>query len=145
MGMIDEGKEGIGRSWLGLDDGIQVRLHVDKMVVDFVNWNYIDPKLSIDLLSFEMISSESNFWGWALVYRKFLSVVVGDIYWDIWSCYKWDRRYSDPRIALLFFSFSNEIYYYGNVLKGVEKMIGRKLLAVDFFSFNFDEWLLTQQ
>lgn len=87
MGMIDEGKEGIGRSWLGLDDGIQVRLHVDKMVVDFVNWNYIDPKLSIDLLSFEMISSESNFW--ALVYRKFLSVVVGDIYWDIWSCYKW--------------------------------------------------------
>lgn len=56
-----------------------------------------------------------------------------------------DRRYSDPRIALLFFSFSNEIYYYGNVLKGVEKMIGRKLLGVDFFSFNFDEWLLTQQ
>lgn len=144
MGMIDEGKEGIGRSWLGLDDGIQVRLQ-DRMVVDFVNWNYIDPKLSIDLLSFEMISFESNFWGWALVYRKFLSVVVGDIYWDIWSCYKWDRRYSDPRIALLFFSFSNEIYYYGNVLKGVEKMIGRKLLGVDFFSFNFDEWLLTQQ
>lgn len=31
------------------------------MVVDFVNWNYIDRKLSIDLLSFEMISSESNF------------------------------------------------------------------------------------
>lgn len=31
------------------------------MVVDFVNWNYIDPKLSIDLLSFEMISFESNF------------------------------------------------------------------------------------
>lgn len=143
MGMIDEGKEGIGRSWLELDDGIQVRLDVDRMVVDFVNWNYIDPKLSIDLLSFEMISSESNFW--TLVYRKFLSVVVGDIYWDIWSCYKWDRRYSDPRIALLFFSFSNEIYYYGNVLKGVEKMIGRKLLGVDFFSFNFDEWLLTQQ
>lgn len=49
-----------------------------------------------------------------------------------------DRRYSDPRIALLFFSFSNKIYYYGNVLKGVEKMIGRKLLGVDFFSFNFD-------
>lgn len=46
---------------MGLDDGIQVRLHVDKMVVDFVNWNYIDPKLSIDLLSFEMISFESNF------------------------------------------------------------------------------------
>lgn len=31
------------------------------MVIDFVNWNYIDPKLSIDLLSFEMISFESNF------------------------------------------------------------------------------------
>lgn len=31
------------------------------MVVDFVNWNYIDPNLSIDLLSFEMISFESNF------------------------------------------------------------------------------------
>lgn len=45
---------------MGLDDGIQVRLQ-DRMVVDFVNWNYIDPKLSIDLLSFEMISSESNF------------------------------------------------------------------------------------
>lgn len=27
------------------------------MVVDFVNWNYIYLKLSIDLLSFEIISS----------------------------------------------------------------------------------------
>lgn len=85
-----------------------------------------------------------------MVYRKFFSIFVGDIYRDILSCYKWDCRYSDPRIAPLFFSFSNEIYYYGNVLKGVEKMIGRKLLGVDFFSrvsdfsFNFDEWLLTE-
>lgn len=43
------------------DDGIQVRLGVDGMVVDFVNWNYIDLKLSIELLNFEIISSEGNF------------------------------------------------------------------------------------
>lgn len=40
---------------------MEYRLGYTWMVVDFVNWNYIDPKLSIDLLSFEMISSESNF------------------------------------------------------------------------------------
>lgn len=55
--------------------------------------------------------------------------------------------YSELRIASLFISFSNEMYYYRNVLKGVEKMIRRKLLGVDFFSrrsflsFSFDEWL----
>lgn len=57
LSRVDEEDRGERRK----DDGIQVRLGVDGMVVDFVNWNYIDLKLSIELLNFEIISSEGNF------------------------------------------------------------------------------------